>query len=119
MTMNQVLVVEDNADMRLLVRIVLSQLNVTVVEAPTLAEGRETLGAVRPDLVLLDVSLPDGDSDELLPLIPEGVPVILMTAYPSHGLEMWEQHPSVVRLLHKPFSFHELLGAVQETIGVP
>jgi len=34
-------------------------------------------------------------------------------------LEMWEHHPSVVRLLHKPFSFHELLAAVQETIGVP
>jgi DNA-binding response OmpR family regulator len=117
--MDTVLVVEDNADMRLLVRIVLSQLNVAIVEASTVADGREILETSRPNLVLLDVSLPDGDTDELLPLVPEGVPVVLMTAYPSHGLEMWEHHPSVVRLLHKPFSFHELLAAVQETIGVP
>jgi DNA-binding response OmpR family regulator len=92
---------------------------VVVLEASTVAEARDSLTAARPDLVLLDVSLPDGDSDSLLPEIREGVPVIIMTAYPSHGLEMWERHPSVVRLLHKPFSFQELLAAVQETIGVP
>lgn len=113
-----VLVVEDNTDLRTLVRLVLSQLTVEFREAGDLAQARDILAKEKPDLVLLDVALPDGSGDELLADIPVSVPIVLMTAYPAEGLEMWEHHKGVVKMLHKPFSFHELLGAVQETIGV-
>jgi DNA-binding response OmpR family regulator len=113
-----VLVVEDNPDLRMLVRLVLSQLSLDLHEAGTVADARAFLAQTKPSLVLLDVALPDGSGDEILGDIPSDVPIVLMTAYPAEGLEMWTRHRGVVKMLHKPFSFHELLGAVQETIGV-
>src|SRR5688572_4753824 len=112
------MVVEDNADLRTLVRLVLSQLSVDFQEAGSLAEARSLLQEEKPALVLLDVALPDGSGNELLGDIPADVPIVIMTAYPAEGFEMWERHKGVVKMLHKPFSFHDLLGAVQETIGV-
>jgi DNA-binding response OmpR family regulator len=80
-----VLVVEDNADALELYAASLREAGFDVVEAPTLEDAERAVLLARPDLVVLDGRLPDGDG--LLMLArwrAEGammeVPVIVLTA---------------------------------------
>jgi CheY-like chemotaxis protein len=81
----KIAVVEDNPDNRLLVRAILEH-DFAVSEYETGAAALEGFGAERPDLVLLDISLPGMDGLEVLKRIRadtalESVPVIALTAH--------------------------------------
>ncbi len=85
----RIAVVEDNPDNRLLVQAILDE-RYEVSEYETGTEAVEGLGKVRPDLVLLDISLPEMDGTEVLAWIRaqpdlEGLPVIALTAHAMTG----------------------------------
>lgn len=61
-TATRVLVVEDSASLRRSLCLVLGARFREVESCGTLAEARRLLGDFRPELVLLDLYLPDGDS---------------------------------------------------------
>ncbi len=65
----QILVVEDEPVNRALLRAVLGKAArlgpIELTEAATVAEGRARIGAARPDVVILDVRLPDGNGLDL------------------------------------------------------
>jgi len=74
---SQVLHVEDDADLRLLVAHVLGEEGLTVHGAGSLSQARELLARQgRPDLVILDLGLPDGDGFELLDALGAFVPAV-------------------------------------------
>lgn len=79
----RILHVEDDPD---LVQIVSQQVGnkVALVSASSLADARQLLGKERFDLVILDLILPDGRGEDLLPLMtnPDGtpIPVIVFSA---------------------------------------
>ena len=75
-----VLVVEDEHDIRELLRRYLVRSGLSVVVASTGAEALLRLEATRPDLVLLDLGLPDIDGSEVLEQAVPGIPVIVLTA---------------------------------------
>lgn len=82
-------VVEDNPDNRLLVQAILED-RYEVTEYETGAEAVEGLRRSRPDLVLLDISLPEMDGPEVLAWIrgQEGLrdlPVVALTAHAMAG----------------------------------
>src|SRR5229473_4910410 len=82
-------VVEDNPDNRLLVQVILEPFY-EVVEYETGFAALEGLGKEKPDLVLLDVSLPEMDGTEVLRRIRadeklRGLPVIALTAHAMAG----------------------------------
>jgi CheY-like chemotaxis protein len=87
--MKRIAVVEDNPDNRLLVRVILEPLyEVTEYENGFLA--LEGLPRQKPDLVLLDVSLPEMDGTEVLKKIRldeqlRELPVIALTAHAMAG----------------------------------
>jgi CheY-like chemotaxis protein len=87
--MKRIAVVEDNPDNRLLVRVILEPLyEVTEYENGFLA--LEGLPRQKPDLVLLDVSLPEMDGTEVLKKIRlddqlRDLPVIALTAHAMAG----------------------------------
>ncbi|GAA3218285.1 ATP-binding protein [Actinocorallia longicatena] len=56
-------------------------------EAGTLASALAKAGARKPDLVLLDVRLPDGDGLDLLAVLPDEVPVVLVTVLDTSVLD--------------------------------
>jgi len=87
--MKKIAVVEDNPDNRLLVRVILESLY-EVVEYETGVAALEGLPREKPDLVLLDVSLPEMDGTEVLCRIRadaqlQSLPVIALTAHAMAG----------------------------------
>ena len=85
----KIAVVEDNPDNRLLVQALLEEFY-EISEFGTGKEAVEGLLADPPDLVLLDISLPEMDGTELLRWIRtqdslDGVPVVALTAHAMAG----------------------------------
>ena len=87
--MKKIAVVEDNPDNRLLVQVILEPLY-EVVEYETGFAALEGLPKEKPDLVLLDISLPEMDGAEVLRRIRADaqlrtLPVIALTAHAMSG----------------------------------
>jgi CheY-like chemotaxis protein len=87
--MTTIAVVEDNADNRLLLQAILEGLY-DVVEYENGADALTGLSASLPDLVLLDISLPGMDGNEILSRIRKNdalkrLPVIALTAHAMSG----------------------------------
>ena len=109
--MTRVLVVDDAADLRLLIRGVLSQSGMEVTEAASGAEALRCLADDGPDVVILDVQMPDMDGWETLRAIrriDSGVAVILCTvkASPADAVRGWNLGCDAY--VRKPFDIHEL-----------
>lgn len=82
-------VIEDNADNRLLLQAILGD-RYDLVEYGTGTEALEGIARSRPDLVLLDISLPGMDGNEILQRIRRDaslgdLPVIALTAHAMAG----------------------------------
>jgi CheY-like chemotaxis protein len=121
----QVLVVDDNADIRMLLRAVLDRYGYGVVEA---GSGTEALSLLRArsdvDVVVLDVQMPDMDGWEILGRIRDDsalgpVPVILCTV--KSRLEDtrrgWEL--GCDGFVNKPFSVVEVAEEVTAVVNRP
>jgi DNA-binding response OmpR family regulator len=78
--MHTVLVVEDEREIRELLRRYLTRAGLSVLVAATGAEALLKLEEVRPDLLLLDLGLPDIDGSEVLESAAPRIPVIVLTA---------------------------------------
>ena len=115
MTRTNVLVIEDEADIRELVKYNLQRENFSVLEAESGEEGLKLVERVLPDLVLLDLMLPGKDGLEVCRILKrderaQQVPIIMMTARGEEsdiitGLELGADDYIV-----KPFS-PKILGA--------
>lgn len=87
--MKRVVVIEDNPDNRLLVRAILED-HYELTEFESGQEALATMPADPPDVVLLDISLPEMDGTEVLHAIREieslrKLPVIALTAHAMVG----------------------------------
>jgi CheY-like chemotaxis protein len=85
-----VLVVEDNEKNRKLARDLLSFRGFRVAEATTATDALIAVRTERPDLVLMDIALPDMDGVEALRLLRDDpvtrdVPVVAVTAFAMKG----------------------------------
>jgi DNA-binding response OmpR family regulator len=115
MNESQILVVDDDADIRTLVRTLLERGGATVYEA---ADGRSALRefhARRPDLVVLDVSMPELDGWEVLERIRDlsDVPVIMLTARGQELERVRGLQGGADDYVVKPFGKQELIARVQ------
>lgn len=85
-----ILYVEDNPDNRLLVRRILMAEGYNIVEAENPAQALEIVQESRPDLILMDINLPDMDGLTLTARLREfpeldGVPIVALTANVMRG----------------------------------
>lgn len=90
MTQHTILYIEDNLDNRLLVKRVLEAEGYKVIEADGGIAGLSKAEVTRPDLVLMDINLPEIDGYELTRRLKRmrhlaGVPVVAMTANVMKG----------------------------------
>ena len=114
----RILVVDDEQRMAKFIRLNLEHDGFRVVEAFTGTQAMDRLRTSLPDLILLDVMLPDLDGFEVLKMIRSisTVPVIMVTAKGEeeeriHGLELGADD-----YVTKPFSPRELVSRVQGSL---
>lgn len=110
-----VLAIEDDADIRLLLRTVLGREGYAVAEAATGREGLRTFHETRPDVVILDIGLPDLDGWQVLERIRDlsDAPVLVLTARSSEADKVRGLNAGADDYLTKPFSHVELLARLQ------
>lgn len=115
-----VLVVDDRAELREVVRLTLEHRGHTVLEAPDVETAKTTLTASRPDLVLLDIAMPGEDGWALIDhLRADGaaVPVIVVSAQVSDESAQRAKEAGCAGFLTKPFTQAELTAAVEAALG--
>ena len=112
---DRVLVIEDDADIALGVRTVLGR---SGFEVTTAAEGREGLRVFhseRPDIVILDVGLPEMDGWTVLERIRElsGVPVLMLTSHGHEADKVRGLRGGADDYVTKPFGNADFIARVQ------
>src|SRR5437764_14589014 len=102
---SRILVIEDDAEIRALLRTLLERAGMQVVEAPDGESGLRTFFETRPELVLLDLSLPRMDGFETLDRIRQlsDVPVLVLTARSSEGDKVLGLRTTAADYLTKTF----------------
>jgi two-component system KDP operon response regulator KdpE len=110
-----VLVVEDEPQMRKFVRIALESHDYRVIEASSAAEGIQKATAHTPDLVLLDLGLPDADGLEVTRRLREWspVPILVISARGQEDSKVKALDEGADDYLTKPFGVAELLARMR------
>ncbi|HYO60560.1 MAG TPA: response regulator [Actinomycetota bacterium] len=121
---DRILVVDDEPDLRLLVRMTLEGNGYDVEEASTAAEAIRQALAVRPRLILLDIRLPDAEGFEVLKTLkatPElaATPVVMMSAHSSPPTLRKAEVIGSNDYLIKPFKQDALLALVRKHLAAP
>jgi DNA-binding NtrC family response regulator len=84
--------------------------------AQTIADGRALVRQFQPDLILLDMRLPDGNGLELLgEFSANAIPVIVMTAYGDVSDAVNAMKQGAIDYLKKPIDLDELLLTIEKT----
>ncbi len=114
-----VLVLDDEPVIREVLRTVLSRAGYDVSEAATAAEGLARVEREPPDLLLLDLMLPDRPGLEVLAEIrsthPE-IPVVVVTAYSSVESAIAAMREGAFHYVPKPFRNDEVLHVVKQAL---
>ena len=120
----KVLVVDDTETLRDFVEEVLSTADprMQIETAVDATEGLTRCGAFRPDLILLDYSLPDFNGDEVCRRLLESeegrqIPVIMMSGHVAEMAATAAQYENIVLTLPKPFLSAALLDAVTKILS--
>lgn len=113
-----ILVVDDKASLRQMVKSYLEQEGFRVVEAP---DGREALFVARqekPDLILLDIMMPEVDGYEFMRIYSReaDVPVIMLTAKLEENDRVLGLEFGADDYVTKPFSLRELTARVRSVL---
>ncbi len=112
-----VLVVDDGAENRELVRLVLESSGLTVVEAENGALALTQVAALQPALVLMDVQMPVMDGYTATRMLRDrgyGAPVLALTANAMKGFESQIEAAGFTGYLTKPVNIDALLQALSE-----
>ena len=123
--MATVLVVEDEPNIRKLVTVNLVSRGYTVQEASTVPEALDHLRVVLPDLMILDIKLPEMTGWDLLtqinadPDLRIEFPVLAMTASILDAQIDRSRYPNIVDVLIKPFSTTRLMTAIERALRMP
>lgn len=111
----RVLVVEDDADIRRFVRLTLEAEGHEVFEADGMKRGLIEAGTRRPDILVLDLGLPDGDGVDLIRELRtwSAMPIIVLSARSAENDKIAALDAGADDYLVKPFGAGELLARVR------
>jgi two-component system KDP operon response regulator KdpE len=110
-----VLVVDDETPIRRFLRVSLAGEGYRVVEATTAAEALEQVAAQRPDVVILDLGLPDRDGLTLTREIREwsSVPIVVLSVRDRESDKVSALEAGADDYLTKPFGVGELMARLR------
>ncbi len=112
--MPHILIVDDDIDTLSTLRTLIEQEGFTTSAASTLAEAREYIAGKSPDVVLLDLVLPDGDGMDLFQDMesPKATEIILMTGHASIETSVKALRLGAADYLIKPINIKQLRGVL-------
>ncbi len=116
-----VLICDDAAFMRMMIKDILSKNGYNVAgEAENGAKAVEKYAEVKPDLVLMDITMPEMDGIQALKKIKEGDPgakVIMCSAMGQQAMVIESIQAGARDFIVKPFQADRVLEAVKKVIG--
>ena len=112
---SRVLIIEDEADIRRFVRMALESEGLEAFEADGVKRGLIEAGTRRPQLVILDLGLPDGDGVDFVRELRtwSACPVIILSARSSEADKIAALDAGADDYLVKPFGAGELMARVR------
>ena len=111
----KVLLIEDEKQIRRFVRIAVEEEGCEVAEAETMARGLIEAGTGKPDLLILDLGLPDGNGIDLIRDVRgwSEVPILILSARSQENDKIDALDAGADDYLTKPFSVGELRARVR------
>ena len=114
--------VEDNPDNRLLVRRILLSEDYGLLEANNAFEALEVLKTSRPDLILMDINMPDMDGYTLTAKIKrmpgfEKVPILALTANVMRGDREKTLEAGCDGYIQKPLDIDQLIKEIERFLA--
>jgi two-component system KDP operon response regulator KdpE len=116
--MHQILVIEDEPAIRNVLRVLLEAEGYRVVEADTAMRAEIEARSHKPDLLLVDLGLPDGDGLKVIRKVRawSPVPVIVLSARTMEDQKIAALDAGADDYVTKPFSAPELLARVRAAL---
>lgn len=120
----RILAVDDENDVLLVIKTALQSEGFEVETARNGAEALEKVEANTPDLVLLDVMMPEMSGFEVLAAMRKNeslakIPVIMLTGVSERSKIQGAIDAGADYYIVKPFDFHELLDKVNSALSAP
>jgi len=113
-----ILYVEDNSDNRMLVRRILVSEDYSLVEAKNAVEALEVIKSTKPDLILMDINMPDMDGYTLTAKIKsmpgfERIPILAITANVMRGDREKTLEAGCDGYIQKPLDIDQLIKEIE------
>ncbi len=118
-TIGQILVVEDFIDTLDIICKILKKNHFSTEKAPSLKDAFAKLTTFRPDVIILDINLPDGSGLDLLPKVKQEYPdtaVIMLTAYTDLENAIRSLQEGADDFITKPFETGYLLHSIRKAL---
>ncbi|HTT49082.1 MAG TPA: response regulator [Pseudolabrys sp.] len=114
----RVLVIDDEAPILRFLKPALEANNYEVATAGTVAEGIKRVAAEAPDIVLLDLGLPDGDGKDVIRRAREwsDVPIVVLSARERETEKIESLDLGADDYVNKPFNIGELLARMRTAL---
>lgn len=117
----RILIVEDHTSVRTLLRVMFEAEGYRTIEADDGPAALEAAESVKPDLILLDLMMPELDGERVIARLSEnpqltGIPIIVVTAK-QEAVDRMKDWLGDGNVFTKPFDQASLLARVEELIG--
>jgi CheY-like chemotaxis protein len=116
-----ILLIEDYSDTRQMISLLLRRRGYNVIEAEDGIDGLQKATWESPDLILMDLALPEMDGVEVTRRIlamPKlaGIPIIVLSAYLNDSVERDVRAAGCVEIFSKPFDAGSFLECIRLTL---
>jgi len=120
MEKDKILIVDDEADIALILKLQLEDAGYRTVRAQDGVEALEMVGREQFSLIMLDIKMPRMDGLEVLSRIrgPEMPPVVMMTAHGSEDIAVDAMKKGALDYISKPFSADDMLQKVARALSI-
>ena len=118
MTQRRVLVVDDEPQIQRFLKPALMAVDYEVVQTGTVAEAKRAIAMQAPDVVVLDLGLPDGDGKEVIATVRafSSVPIIVLSARDRESEKIEALDLGADDYVEKPFGIGELLARIRSAL---
>jgi two-component system NtrC family sensor kinase len=121
MSAETVLIIDDSDELRALLESILPYGGYRAISASTVRQGLALVEKIKPDIILVDLELPDGNGFDVLEALNEKkckIPRIMMTGYGSEGVAARALRLGALGYLIKPFTTEEVLSNIEKALSV-